>query len=366
MWRSCLLAALVAGCSYHPTAAPGDGTGDGDPASDSGNPCLGIAGFRICVAPPTGPFDTGSSNDGLNTGTDPRCTPITPAGHPEVCVIAATEVTIGTGTLFATGSRPLVMFSTGDIHVIGGIDVGSHVNGQAEGAGHDIDVCLPSTGAGDLATGAGGGAGGSFVTKGGDGGAGANITTPDVAPNAIVTPGYLRGGCKGSDGGKGVGNGGGGNFGGGGVMLLSATSIVIDGFINASGAGGNPPPFGNGGGGGGGSGGMIVLSAPELTVPGRLIANGAGGASGAGGGGGDAGGKGGDANLTNPTMPALGGMPMMGPGARGGNGSAIASAGSNGSSGNDGAGGGGGGLGVIRVLSGQTTQPGEISPTPTN
>ena len=362
----CAMALVLAGCSFGPARGTIDATGGDGPAIDAvaDQVCLGSGAFEVCVPRPTSSYDvTGGSNTAIDTDAGPvECTFVAQDTRPTLCVIAATTIAIDAGTLFVSGSHPVVLFATDAIHVGSGVDVGSHQSGQAVGAGADATACTPGGGAGNDSNGGDGGAGGSFGTTGGNGGAGGGTSNGDAAGGTSAAD-VLRGGCAGDGGGDGgSGKGGNGDHGGGAILLLAGNAITITGFVDASGGGGNGGKKGGGGGGGGGSGGMSAMSAPAMTVTGTLAANGGGGGGGASNG--TDGSPGSDPDPTQPLADAAGGPAgggQAGPGAAGAAGATAA--GNTGDVSNDGAGGAGGGLGVIRVLSGQTLD-GISSPVP--
>jgi len=334
--------------------------------------CYGTGIVKVCFASaPTQPLTIGDQT--LDTGVPAMCA-ITVTGGNNYCVVVATTISI-TGTLRATGTKPLVLIGSDTISITGSgsIDAASHRQrppGTPEtGAGADANAttCV----AGTAATNRGGGAGGSFTGIGGTGGAGAsaNAGTPGlVAPPPITT---LRGGCPGQDG---QGTTGSGGHGGGAVYLIAGTRIDIAGNgINAGGEGGGGGAAGpaGGGGGGGGAGGMIGLDAPMVMLTGSatLIANGGGGAEGGSGAAAVAGANGSD-SIT--TAAAAGGKGLTGSGGDGANGSAgpaagaglPGGAGSNAAGMNGGGGGGGGGAGIIKAPAG-TNFGGKASPAAT-
>jgi hypothetical protein len=275
----------------------------------------------------------------------------------DYCVVAGAGFTLAVNqSIRGYGKKPLVLLSTTTMRLeaTSTIDVHSTRTGGplAIGAGANPSLCTSGT-APELA---GGGYGGSFGGKGGDGERlpGAAPTSGTAAPALTAPPMMmLRGGCP---GGTGADSGGMGGSGGGAVALIAGTSIEIDGTVNASGAGGRGGPASTSGGGGGGSGGMIVLDAPSITAIGSLFANGGGG------------GQGGDGSGTNtglgedggespaPSTPAPAGNNSTRDGGAGGPGSAgtklnagATGGGGGGGSGGGGGGGGGGGAGFIRA-----------------
>jgi hypothetical protein len=350
--------------------AGADGADGAAPGDTSGQLCLGTGSFNYCVPAPTMPFAV-SANTTLDTATDPRCNLVGGSGRPVACVIAGTMITLQAGTLFATGPNPLVLLSASTLDLSGTIDIGSHRDGQALGAGADPSLCATGSAGGSNANGGAGGAGGSLGSHGGNGGSGHDQTAGGTSPQQLAGPStVLRGGCPGGAGGDGgaANTGGAAGAGGGAVLLLAASSITISGIVDAAGSGGGGAGSPRGGGGGGGSGGMIVLDAPALTVAGTLDANGGGGGGGAAGA--VAGQDGSDPDLGHPSQPAPGGqagVSTSGNGGIGSSGPGNAGSGGNGATmGGDAGGGGGGGGGQIRVLQGNIPNGPSISPPPSN
>jgi len=248
--------------------------GGGDPLTDAAL-CFGAL-VRTCLpAPPREPLAFTASID-INTSNSSYCEP----NIDQYCVVAATAISIAPQVVVsARGLRALVLVAAGTIDVQGSIDVSSDVVRTLPGAGADPATCVR----GSLPVDAGGGAGGSFGGRGGNGQAiaGANATP---APELMAMPG-LRGGCPGQAGSAPDDPIGGGTGGpGGGAVALVAQTIVLEGRINASGGGGRGGPRGPSGGGGGGSGGMIVLDTSSLAPDsqGAVFANGGGGGEGGG------------------------------------------------------------------------------------
>jgi hypothetical protein len=272
----------------------------------------------------------------------------------DYCVIAGAGFTLAAGqSIKGYGSKPLVLLSTTTmtLEATSTIDVSSNrtVGPVAAGAGANSSLCT-SGAAPELA---GGGYGGSFGGKGGNGEQLGGAATSGVAAAALTSPpAMLRGGCP---GGTGDASGGVGGSGGGAVALIAGTAIQIDGMVNASGAGGLGGPAFESGGGGGGSGGMIVLDAPSILATGPLFANGGGGGQG-GADGGPGFGPGADGGESpDPLTPAPAGGNGITYGGYGGPGSAgtVRLGGVNGGSypagPYGGGGGGGGGAGFIRA-----------------
>lgn len=306
----------------------------------------------------------------LDTGDSGDCTVVAQADGSELCLLYFDSVAIE-GELLASGPRPLALAAREKMTIAGSIDVSSRrTRPSSPGAGAlgASDAACAFRGAPiGFKDGGGGGAGGSFITIGGDGGAGnadtkGGASMPSTggvaASEGLAVPSALRGGCPGQLGGDGnVANDGRGGAGGdgGGAVYLSARELSISGRVLASGAGGAGGVLTRAGGGGGGAGGMIVLQAASVTVSGLLLASGGGGGAGA------------DPNPGAPgsdpisTTPAPGGA---GRGASGGGGAGAGAKGDNGRSANDGGGGGGGGGGAILVLSPRPSLNGQAAPEP--
>ncbi len=344
-----MIAVVSAGCSsllgiddlrLADDARPADAPDDTADAS-----CIGGGLLRVCPDPPPTSQLAVVVPLEIDTAADPSCVTMT-SGTTEVCVIVHASIEIGAAaSLRATGPRPLVLASMSSISVLGLLDASS-ILGKPPGAGADPASCLPF----GVPAGTDGGNGGTFGGAGGDGGNGG----PSAPPPAALTE--IRGGCAG-------GRGGGSpnqmlGAGGGAVYLAARERIVIDGRINASGAGGDRGPggFNGSGGGGGGAGGLFGLDAPAITGAGMRFANGGGGGGG-----------------SSPLVQAAPGsespeakIPGMGGNGNGsgGNGSSTDQlAGGRGGDGTSG-GGGGGGAGAIYVR-GTLTVTGAISPAPT-
>jgi hypothetical protein len=335
---------------------------------DDDQSCLGTGDYMACYPTPTAAVTVTGT---LNTDTSMLCQSAQPGtgwtSQPASCFVVGTNISV-TGVV-VTGSRPLVLFASGNITVSGGIDAASHRDGTTgPGAASQLCSAFPRGPKNDT-SGAGGGAGGTFRTKGGNGGNGNGVAdSGGLSPNALPAPTELRAGCTGQKGGRGNSpggnNGGEGGPGGGALYLVAGGTITINNNIvlNVSGAGATALTSPDGGffagGGGGGSGGMIKLHAATLSVSGaRLMANGGGGSGGA------------DHNTAgtsgnDPTVVTAGGTggTAMNAGGNGGNGFGGTNQAQNGANGgsNQGGGGGGGGGGHIESnlpLSGATLSP---------
>ncbi len=370
-WMACCLS--VAACGYPPLDRLVGDANSGGPPPDA-QACFGSFDLdKICFSViPSMPVTT-AGDAPINTDDTAACNPnVTGANKDKYCVIAGAGFTLAAGkTIRAFGSKPLVLLSTTNVDLQGGVDVSSHNTGAMNlGAGAN-----PSTSCANLltATGNSGGFGGSFGGKGGDG-EGVDGSR-GIATLAVGFPTVLRGGCPGGDGGSSTAGAtpGAGGGGGGAVAIIAATRIDFNGKINASGAGGLGGSALRCGGGGGGSGGMIVLDAPTITPgpTGLVFANGGGGAEGGAGPG-----AGGVASMGLPggesTGPKVvgtkGGGVSGGDGGDGGDGTAAATvngAPAGGTSQHDGGGGGGGGgAGFTRAPG--VTDGNIIAPLPNN
>jgi hypothetical protein len=358
-----------------------DGNGDGANGDTPDGPtatCLKTAfGHNLCPSVVGGPMVFGTET--IDSGTDMRCNSILQgAGAPELCVIAASSITIS-GDLFVKGTRPVVLWSSGTIMVTGSVDVSSHstlIGPQARrGAGASVTGCTPGPAAkqSSVTGGGGGGAGGSFVGLGGVGG---NSDTDTARlPVAATTPTAIRGGCAGGAAGgdlTGAHAGTGGDS-GGAMYLIAATSIDVSGGLYAwgaagyGGAGGNSDSFA--GAGGGGSGGFIGLDAMTVTMTAASVAIAQGGAGGGGASGATPGAIGGELTPTSGVSNAPGGI---GPGEAGAGGESSGGGSDSGLPGNSygmtmggGGGGGGGGMGTIVIQATNRTMLGVVSPLAT-
>jgi hypothetical protein len=338
--------------------------------------CYGPSGWQVCLdasasgsVPLQGLLDTDKSD-----ASDP-CLKNLPASwtatQPAACIIVGGTVTLG--ALQVTGSRPLVIVAQSRIDVGGLVDIASHRSPSAVGAGTAAaaDCKAFPLGPGTGPPG-GGGAGGSFMLPGGNGGTGDGTSQAGgQAPTGLVgAPSRLRGGCAGQPGGGGKPDDAG--AGGGAIYLVSAGTIAFSGTgsINVSGAGGGGED-GLHGGGGGGSGGMIALYAATIATTANtiLIADGGGGGGGSANSGPMVKGKDGhEPDLAMPLAPALGGAGGILLGAGGGDGGngypALATTipGLSGIAGDTGAGGGGGGGGGGHIRSNQNLGSALVSP----
>ena len=395
-WRLAAMGIVLAGCSFDTSnlAVDDDGAAtqpdadrfapDADPAvidaavvpdAVPGTPDATPCSFDqdICdTGEPDGPLAINVDTN-FDTDNDPLCRTLAQVNGPNVCLVVLDGFTLNTGANFiATGSRPLVIASVGDIDVNSLIDVSSRISGQI-GAGANFEDCAVAANPQGDAGGSGGGAGGSFGGKGGDGGTGDDDTSSGndgegdggTASSAVSQPGVLRGGCPGGAGA--VRNNSAltlpGN-GGGALLLLTPANINLNAgsAILATGAGGTG---GDGndhaGGGGGGSGGHVILDAANINLGGSISANGGGGGEGGtrfSGGNDVDGDDGADGGLA--TTRASGGAGSEFGGNGGGGSSQADLDGENGNDSDAAGGGGGGGAGFI-ILRGTVVENGGVA-----
>ncbi len=355
------LVLLVTGCSFQGTsseladAATDTTMIDGSPDGPSGF-CLGDTSVTACLSEmPTQTLMINAPTT-INTDNPGECAPN--ASSPAYCILAGSSIMImGSATLSAAGTRPLVLMSSGGITIAPGaaIDVGGHRNAMPQLTGAGGRTCE----GGIAPTPDGGAFGGTFGSIGGDGGADAGAHPGGKAASTTITTTSLQGGCAGE---AGLNNGGTAGPAGGAVALLAVATIELDGTIFAGGGGAGGAKTNNRGGGGGGAGGMIVIDAPVITGTKPNI--GANGGAGGEGSGGMMGKDGADAPA-DPTKVAAGGTggSTGGDGGAGATSAGAAVAGGIGTSA-AGGGGGGGGVGVIKVY-GAAGLPGNVSPPPT-
>lgn len=329
-----------------PTDAPADTGGGG------GQACYGASGvWQVCLAArPTGAVVLPAT---LDADRDARCLKAQPtgwleAGQPNACFIVGDTIAIDGGkTTTVTGSRPLVLVAHAQLSVAGLLDYAAHEG--APGAPRAAAECK-APGREPLGVsngGSGGGAGASFLSRGGAGGLGKDMQGDDVQAGesalADAVPARLRVGCAGQEGAaKSLGDLGKGGGGGGALYLIAGTKITIIGAINASGGGATGGKRGSGGSGGG-SGGMIVLHSAAIDASGAIVI--ATGGGGAGGGTNTlSGADGSDPNLIAPLQGAFGGNN----GGRGFPALDVEVAAHDGAFNGQGGGGGGGGAGYVR------------------
>ena len=225
----------------------------------------------ICDAPSVGDF-TITAAATLGTDLDLNCTGGVfqqPPG-PEICVVRADTITIASGGhLTGSGIRALALVADRSLNVEGTIDVGARGTVSGPGGGTVASGGDPTAdrGGGGAGFGFAGAPGGSMSSDGGAANGGAASMNP-----ALLS--VLLGGPH---------SGGGG---GGALMLISCRGTVSVNGVVASGGGGG---FGGAlsvpsgtlkSGGGGGAGGNVVLQGMNISVTGKLFANGGGGGGG--------------------------------------------------------------------------------------
>lgn len=313
---------------------------------------------NVCETMPTMALDTAAAN-ALDTSLDANCTlVITQANGPDICVVARSSITIGTGSLVVTGSRALALVAvTGDLTVNGVIDVGAtkHVSGPGGGTIVSGAASTSSAGGGGAGFGTAGAAGGD--TLAGNGGAGGAAVDP-------LALGMLVGGARAPKG-TGIINAVAGGGGGGALTLIACRATVsIAGIIDARGGGGAAQHDTVAGGSiaqsdcaaGGGSGGYVVIQGLDVRVTGEVYAN--GGAGGGANTSNDASGQAGEDGTRSATTAAKGGTGSGG-GANGGNGAivGVAPAGGGGTATGVNGGGGGGACGRLQVYTPMSVTP---------
>lgn len=298
LWWATLFAGSLMACGFDGASGNADGGGDNaiNPATctESSSTFATLCGLSLTRDRElSGPIDT---------GVDAQCTHVileVKDSTPELCVISAATITIPDGaTVRATGPRPLVLVAATTITISGTLDVSSTrattvpVKGESLGAGADsrAGLCAAdfSRGPGSGQGGGGGGAGGSLGGRGG-GGADGNVDTGSAKADGGDNTSFrerttfLRGGCRGQNGGAGRSPGGAGGIGGppgGAVFLAAGAAVQIVGRITANGGGGLGGDAQAGGGGGGGSGGFIAIEATMVSNRGAITAKGGGGGEG--------------------------------------------------------------------------------------
>ncbi|MBA3817951.1 MAG: hypothetical protein H0X17_03600, partial [Deltaproteobacteria bacterium] len=186
---------LLTACDRILGLQPRDAPGDAKVTPDSTPRCYGSGGLLVvCVDDPLEPMLAVSGL--IDTGADPRCLVVTQAEGPELCVMAAQQITVPQ-LARVRGTRPLVLVATGTISITSSLDVASKETGRI-GPGASADCAAGDDGVGGVAN-ASGGAGGSFGFRGGGGGSTTSLaggTPGDEVP--LVT---VIGGCSGGSGG---------------------------------------------------------------------------------------------------------------------------------------------------------------------
>ena len=210
---------------------------------------------------------------------------VTNAGPTPLAIVTMETLDIEFGgILHAVGRHPLVLVTNADTNIEGELSVASSWGFQ--GAGGALGGLPPALGG----EGPGGASGGNLPPKGevpgGGGGGGGTFGGPGGTGSSPIRgggglPGTPYGSVKlepllaGSGGAAGSSSASGG-AGGGALQLVSRTSIVVSGRLDAGGSGAQTGGGGSAGAGGG-SGGALLIEAPFVAVTGLLGANGGAG-----------------------------------------------------------------------------------------
>lgn len=212
------------------------------------------------------------------------------------------NVTLQNGAaITSTTANGLMFHATGTVNVCSTCTIDMSGKGRTGGAGagstgKGSDADNPNTtetkgnggigGGGDLLNAGSGGGGGGHAEAGSTGvgpagGAGGRKT--GASDFTDVGTSYARGsGGGGGGGGKGLLGSGGKGGNGGGYIRITATKIIVNGTVNASGTNGSNGDT-NSAGGGGGAGGGIWLAAPTIDLAASNKLNVTGGTGGTGG-----------------------------------------------------------------------------------
>ncbi len=333
----------------------GDAAVDAKPFVCSGT-AYGAGLVQICVTTTL----LASETRGASINTDTQCTFTQLFGDLDLCVIAATNVSLQ-GTIRVTGARPLVILGTQAISIATATLIDAASDQTMTGPGSDLPITDCATHAGTGTDHGSGAAGGRFDGVAGNGGEGG---VAGAVANGSPLPFTFRPGCYG-------GSNAGGSLGGapgGAIYLIAGANITINTgtVINVSGAGARRVSELQGGGGGG-SGGFLGIDAPNLDLQSGIDVFVLGGGGSSGGDLAIQGAPGGESPGSN--IPAAGGS--GGCGGRGGNGGAVGmdpTSGApgicNGVRGPGGGGGGGAGYFGITIHIGSNFDLALTSPTP--
>ncbi|HVN84396.1 MAG TPA: hypothetical protein VMW17_06070 [Candidatus Binatia bacterium] len=262
-----------------------------------------IAGVTLGLAPHAARAAFSSGSTGADGAFNPTCSP-TPCtvetALPDSGIFNFTTVNIAAGVTATfsrnTSNTPVTILATGDVNVLGAIDVSgltagpSTLPGRSGPGGFDggvgASVVAPNGGTG-LGPGGGGGgiaAGNTANNKPGGGGFGsaggtANGGTPSPAGASYGVPTLIPiiGGSGGGGGAiNGCGASGGGGGGGGAILIASSGTITVTGTVAANGGSGGlcANNCASAQSGAGGAGGGIRLVANSITGVGTISANG--------------------------------------------------------------------------------------------
>lgn len=320
-------------------------------------------------------FELRPAGEGLDVESGIHFTMLAqPGGAPDLGVFSFQRLVVPANATFTVwGPRALVLLSEEDATIEGGVFAGCWANDMMPvGGGREGSLGPGAGGAGSTMPGPsggrdGGGGGAGFGGRGGQGGGFAEPLRGAGGPTygtAELVP--LEAGSGGGSGGGSSPDGRRGGTGGGAVEIVSGGTLMLSGWVDARGCGGQSSYGANEGGGGGGSGGGVLVEAPRLRILGSVTANGGGGAS--GGQGAADGSSDGNDGVPASDEPAAGGVPATAYACAGGAGAAGIDTG-----GGDAApcaeetlynaGGGGGGPGRIRLNGLDRSVVGLVSPS---
>ncbi|MBA2538810.1 MAG: hypothetical protein H0V17_04175, partial [Deltaproteobacteria bacterium] len=133
------LALLISACSYSPDPAAGTSDAPGDTGADGplNANCFGQLGTICLQNLPTAPYSIGNTTSTTTTDISASCEPLTNDSNITGCVLAGTSLTVD-GRLLGVGARPLILIATdGPIIIEQSVDVASHRDPAARGAGSD-------------------------------------------------------------------------------------------------------------------------------------------------------------------------------------------------------------------------------------
>ncbi len=264
-----------------------------------------------------------SGSASFDPNLDSNCTGgvIQQTGGPELCVVHARTITVAEGAMITITGKPqgraLALVGDESVSIDGFLDVSAH--GFMDGPGGGFTTSGGTNTVNNGGGGAGGktpgGSGGNGTTDGGAANGGAAV--PDPALLIALVGGASAYDLQTSEDGPFAGGGG-----GGALSLVSCRgSVSVSGTINAGGGGGRGGfTFGVSvalHGMAGGAGGYVVLQAANVSIVGRVFANGGAGGSGRRANG-QTGPMGQDGSLS-ATMPAIAAQVQDGEG-RGGQG----------------------------------------------
>lgn len=281
----------------------------------------------VCKSPATSDLLSVAESGGLDPDVTSNCNGgvVEQPGAPGICVVRYRRIRIEEGaTLTVIGKFPvehgswiapgrsIAFVADEELRVDGVIDVGARgqVNGPGGGVVTSGGCAFTGNGGGGAGGKTTGGAGGSKTEDGGAMNGGTPVGDPGLRSTLVggAVSMILTSQCSSPEMRRYVG-------GGGGALALVACRGHVDiaGTLNAGGGGGEPGSAVEEGpivaGHGGGAGGLIALQGIEISVTGRMFANGGGGGAGSGDQGMD--------GQMSATEPARGGAPIGDDGAGG-------------------------------------------------